>query len=1210
MRRRVTTQGPLRRSFLALLSTALVAALLVAVSAAVRPGRPEPMAPAAAEPAPGRIAYTSEDQEHRALALADGGRLTALLGAAQAGDDCQPSARGDTVVWVSDRSGTGESLLWRQGAGPVKVLLERPGWRLKHPVLSPDGAWVAFTSWQPGASDPSRDWCRQTSLADPDTPGADGADRTASIWVARTDGGELRRVVVGGGWASWSPDGGALAFERGGKLFRVPVAPGGTAVPVDTGPDPAHRPAWEPSAGAGHDRIAFVTVQGGYQELALVPARGGAVRPVARGSRSQWVNSDVTWSPDGGALAFLSDGVFRVDPAGTCPACPGTAVLDGVNNTVESAGWYTPAGGTPTVLVTRLTEYVPRIEGVHPAPPLDRLDLRPQAVDGTESTADPAWSPDGRRLAFTRTEYAQGSPAPTAGRPPTRVMVGDATDPSRATALAGQGIDPAMDQIEPAWSPDGKRLAFVQTTRSCTDCVQGTADRILVADVSGGVDKAKVVLTVPARTRSGYNCTSTDSDPAWSPDGSRLAFSRAGTCTPIIHLADLREAPALAAVSGVRHLWSVEAGAGGDQRDLTAAQCGDPDCPVLDERPAYAPDGGGLAFARKLLAATPDPNSPPPSCTSGFCPPPNGPPRATSPLRVLLELGPDGASCHGVIPPAPTCRTLGPVNGSPPQPVAFYQPADPAWSPDGRQLAFDTGIRNGETLSGRIAVADAATGTGQVLPARYLADHRRPSWQPTADLAVALTAAQPQVSLGGTTELTLTVTNLGPAPAKGVTAGPALPAGLQAVGVPVPSQGTCPASTPYHCALGGLAKGASATVRLTVKGVATGAQRATAQAGGDVLDPRTENDQAETVVTVLAPGLAVTATATPGSVRPGEPVTVAFTVRNQGDGTASGVTLTPVVPAGLRVVSATPACPSTGCVLGDLGPGAQTVVEVVVTGDAVFGGQVTGTVTSSNGEPVTAGAGVVITDPGTATPTATPTPTATAPPPTGTPTATPTGTPSATPPDTRSPEFAVTAAADPALIRVGQRATVTLTVRNGGAVPAGGVVLTPAVPSGLHVEQGCPPAGCALGTLAPGGEASVAVVVTGTAAGSATVTGTATTQGRSAGATATLTVVDPAVTLDPKVGPPGLVTLAHGTGFPPGAAVRLRWSAGVTAAAAPVTAAPDGTFTAPVLALAQDTLGPRELIATLPDLPALGEVRTGFVVVPGVLQPQQYQERR
>ncbi|MEV7028534.1 hypothetical protein AB0O00_41265, partial [Kitasatospora sp. NPDC093558] len=111
-------------------------------------------------------------------------------------------------------------------------------------------------------------------------------------------------------------------------------------------------------------------------------------------------------------------------------------------------------------------------------------------------------------------------------------------------------------------------------------------------------------------------------------------------------------------------------------------------------------------------------------------------------------------------------------------------------------------------------------------------------------------------------------------------------------------------------------------------------------------------------------------------------------------------------------------------------------------------------------------------------------------------------------------------------------------------------------------------------------------------------------------ATATLTVVDPAVTLDPKVGPPGLVTLAHGTGFPPGATVRLRWSAGVTAAAAPVTAAPDGTFTAPVLALAQDTLGPRELIATLPDLPALGEVRTGFVVVPGVLQPQQYQERR
>ncbi|MEV7027375.1 hypothetical protein, partial [Kitasatospora sp. NPDC093558] len=841
----------------------------------------------------------------------------------------------------------------------------------------------------------------------------------------------------------------------------MPVAAGGTAAPVDTGAGPAHRPAWEPKAGAGHDRIAFVTVQGGYQVLALVPAQGGAVRPVARGSRYESDSTDVTWSPDGAALAFLSDGVFRVDPASGCPTCPGTTVVDGRSYTVESAGWYTPVGGSPTVLVTNVAEWRQRIESVHPAPPLDRLDLRPQAVDGTESTADPAYAPDGRRLAFTRTERRAGRP-PTAaaGRPATRVLVGDAADPSRATELAGQGIDPAMDQIRPAWSPDGKRLAFVQTTRSCTDCVQAAADRILVADVSGGADKAKVVLTVPARTRSGYNCTSSESDPAWSPDGSRIAFSRASTCTPIIHLTALREAPAIAAISGVRHVWSVEAGAGGDQRDHTAAQCGDPDCPVLDDRPAYAPDGSGLAFGRELLAATPDPSSPPPSCTSGFCPPPSGPPRARDPLRVLLELGPDGASCHGVIPPAPTCPKLGPVNGKPRPQVAFYQPANPAWSPDGKQLAFDVGVYNGEGQYGRIAVADAATGVGQVFPARYLADHRRPSWQPTADLAVALTAAQPQVTRGGTTELTLTVTNLGPAPAKGVTAEPALPAGLQAAGTPVPSQGACPGAAPYHCTLGGLAKGASATVRLTVKGVATGAQRATAQVGGDVLDPRAENDRAEAVVTVLAPGLTVTATATPGSVHPGEPVTVSFTVRNQGDGTASGVTLTPVVPPGLRVVSATPACPSTGCVLGDLGPGAQAVVQVVVTGDAAFSGPVTGTVNSSNGEPVTAQAGVAVTDPGTASPTATPTsPTATSPAPSATPTVTPTATPSATtPPDTRTPELAVTATAAPALIRVGQRATVTLTVRNGGAVPAGGVVLQPAVPSGLHVEQGCPPA--------------------------------------------------------------------------------------------------------------------------------------------------------
>ncbi|MGA5822913.1 CARDB domain-containing protein [Kitasatospora sp. NPDC094028] len=1219
MRRRVLTHDRLRRPLPALLSTALVAALLATMTAAIGSGQRESTAPAAAEPAPGRIAYTADDQAHRTLALVGTGRPTALLDGGRAGDDCQPAVRGDTVVWVSTRSGTGESLLLRQGAGPVKVLLERQGWRIKHPALSPDGAWVAFTSWQgnPAGTDLSEDWCRQTAAAD-QAAGSGSDDLTPSVWVARTDGSGLRRVAVGGGWASWSPDGGALAYEQAGKIFRIPVAPGGTAVRVDTGTGEAHRPAWEPQAGAGHDRIAFITAADGYRQLALVPARGGgAAQPIARGAKDPAATEDVSWSPDGASLAFLSTDLFRVDPASTCPTCPGAKVDVSSFDGVESAGWYASAGGAPMILTTALT-YGSRIEGVHPAPPLDRLDLRPQ-TDWRETTADPAYSPDGRRLAHTLSVFGPD------GRVPTRILVGDAADPTRATVLAGPGVDQDREQSAPAWSPDGKKLAFVQQN-PCSEC--NAEQRIVVVDLTDGVDKAKPVLTVPPRAESGSRCTSRDFDPAWSPDGSRLAFSRESDCTPIIKLTAAEAAPAPDTVYGIRHLWSAETGAGGDQRDLTAAQCGDPKCPVRDARPAYAPDGSGLAFGRRLLAARPDPSPSPTHTSPSPTPPPcldgclrTGPTPARTPLWVVLKLGADGRACRSLVPSAASCPNVGPVNGTPLPDGPLRQPADPAWSPDGKQLALDVevgGDRPGLAVAPRripstyrrIAVVDPATGTGRTLPVRAGASHTRPSWQPTADLAVSLTPAHPRISRGGTTELTLTVTNLGPGYARGVTAEPALPAGLQAVGAPVPSQGSCPPA-PYRCALGGLAAGAGATVRITVKGVTAGAQQATAQVGADALDPRAENDRAEAVITVLAPDLVVTASAKPATAAPGEPITVTFTVRNQGDGTAAGVTLTPVVPPQLRVVSATPACPSTGCPLGDLRPKDEATATLVLAGDTAFTGQVTGTVTSANGEPVTAGAAVTVTAPApTATPTTAPPPTATpttAPPPTATPTTT-------TPPDDRLPDLAVSATAAPALIRTGQQATVTLTVRNGGAVPAPGAALALTLPAGLRLDSAtpaCPAGRCPLGPLDPGGSATVTLAVTGLTAGNATVSGTATAdRGTAATAATTLTVLQPTLLLDPKVGPPGIVTLAHGSQFPPGTTVRLRWSAGVTADTAPVVVAADGTFTAPALVLVQDTLGPRELVATLPDLPAFGEVRSPFTVVPGVLQPRPYEERR
>ncbi len=67
--------------------------------------------------------------------------------------------------------------------------------------------------------------------------------------------------------------------------------------------------------------------------------------------------------------------------------------------------------------------------------------------------------------------------------------------------------------------------------------------------------------------------------------------------------------------------------------------------------------------------------------------------------------------------------------------------------------------------------------------------------------------------------------------------------------------------------------------------------------------------------------------------------------------------------------------------------------------------------------------------------------------------------------------------------------------------------------------------------------------------------------------------------LDPAIGPPGIVTIVTGTGFPPGARVLLRWSEGITPTLPEITADDKGRFSMPVLVFHNDRTGPRDLVA-------------------------------
>jgi hypothetical protein len=95
------------------------------------------------------------------------------------------------------------------------------------------------------------------------------------------------------------------------------------------------------------------------------------------------------------------------------------------------------------------------------------------------------------------------------------------------------------------------------------------------------------------------------------------------------------------------------------------------------------------------------------------------------------------------------------------------------------------------------------------------------------------------------------------------------------------------------------------------------------------------------------------------------------------------------------------------------------------------------------------------------------------------------------------------------------------------------------------------------------------------------------------------------LTVDPELGPTGLVVIAHGTGFKPNTVVTLSWDTGTGTLL--VASDAQGTFTTGMLVYHHDPLGPRHLVGT----DAAGDLASApFLVVAGSVQPGQFVIRR
>ena len=385
----------------------------------------------------------------------------------------------------------------------------------RQPSWSPDGRKIAFQAYR-------------TS--------------TWQIWTMNADGSELRAVTDDAGDArepAWSPDGKRIAFSSdrmsrsGYDIWTIDVA-SGALTQVTSAPSNEDTPVWRSDADiafrsdrtgapgfysrslaspsedhliapagdrtvggaaiAADGTIAFTALKSAHTQLMVGDRNLADEDEDVFLFRPQWIGTDVVYTADGKIKRRSAEGgtarviEFSADVSFTRPAFtpkphrlnpPGPQPVRGIMHPVISPDgqqiafaalgdlWVMPFSGAPRKL-----------------------------TDDAAVETDPAWSPDGKSLAYSSDR--SGS---------MQIWIRDlraGSDRQLTGPVRGEAV-PALSIAAPmqaAWSPEGARIAFTDAD-----------GQLFVVDVmSGAVRRVHDRLNEPGR-------------PSWSPDGDAVIVS-------------------------------------------------------------------------------------------------------------------------------------------------------------------------------------------------------------------------------------------------------------------------------------------------------------------------------------------------------------------------------------------------------------------------------------------------------------------------------------------------------------------------------------------------------------------------------------------------------------------------------------------------------------------------------------------------------------
>jgi TolB protein len=410
------------------------------------------------------------------------GRRLAIARAWECGDiDCKRRE-----VWTLDADGGNPRRLSRQAI---------------HPSWSADGTRIAY-----GGAVGREGFARNVVVAN-----ADGTGRTvisaarepmfaprgnlvaffrtgtlgSALWVSGADGADKRLLLREVDSFAWSPDGTRLVVDRAAPsgLWLVDVA-GHAQRLTESYRDTT--PVWSPDGG----RIAWIREGGRNDDLYVMNADGSGERRIPL--EQVWALSFPVWSRDGSRLFVaihrsLTDRELYVMNADGSDQRPLT------DNYVDDRAPTVSPDGSRVAFVRQIG-----IRGIRSAlftMNRDGSEVRQVTSGRGKSDHNPAWSPDGKRIVFSRTR---------------RYIEGDKPDPSRLCIVAASGGRVrciARYGDEPSWSPDGRLIVYSGFGKKIF-----TELRVIRPD---GTGRRRLVTRMSAGS------------PGWSRDGRYIAFAGA-----------------------------------------------------------------------------------------------------------------------------------------------------------------------------------------------------------------------------------------------------------------------------------------------------------------------------------------------------------------------------------------------------------------------------------------------------------------------------------------------------------------------------------------------------------------------------------------------------------------------------------------------------------------------------------------------------------